>query len=104
MVAFFIFQRVSQKCFSKTVRSIVDTKTKEIRFTDNGPGISPNRQDEIFQPFVTTKPPGQGKGLGLYISREVAKYNGAALYLSEEHTIHPNKLNTFVFSLDAKER
>jgi signal transduction histidine kinase len=83
---------------------LIDTKAKEIRFTDNGPGITPNRRKEIFQPFVTTKPPGQGKGLGLYVSNEVAKYNGAALYLSDEHTVHPNKLNTFVFALDAKDR
>ncbi len=90
--------------FNPYISVVIDTKAKEIRFADNGQGISPNRRDEIFQPFVTTKPPGQGKGLGLYISREVAKYNGGALYLSEEHTAHSNKLNTFVFTLNAKDK
>jgi two-component system, NtrC family, sensor kinase len=37
----------------------------EIRVKDNGPGIPPEIKDKIFQPFFTTKPTGQGTGLGL---------------------------------------
>jgi two-component system NtrC family sensor kinase len=36
----------------------------EIRVQDNGMGISKSLQDKIFQPFFTTKPTGQGTGLG----------------------------------------
>lgn len=90
--------------FKPYISVVIDTPNKEIRFTDNGPGISPKRREEVFQPFVTTKPPGQGKGLGLYVSREVAEYNGAALYLSEERTIHQEKLNTFIFALETKDK
>ena len=38
----------------------------EIRVEDNGNGISQNIVDKIFQPFFTTKPTGQGTGLGLH--------------------------------------
>ena len=74
---------------------------KEINFTDNGPGVPPSRKEEIFQPFVTTKPPGEGKGLGLYISREIAKYHGASIYMSETRAVHKDRLNTFILSLEA---
>lgn len=38
---------------------------------DNGDGISPDILPHIFDPFVTTKAPNQGTGLGLYISKEI---------------------------------
>lgn len=39
----------------------------EIRFADNGPGISPELADRIFDPFFTTKDPNKGTGLGLSV-------------------------------------
>ncbi len=39
----------------------------EIRVTDNGNGIPQKVLDKIFQPFFTTKPTGQGTGLGFII-------------------------------------
>jgi signal transduction histidine kinase len=43
----------------------------EIRIRDNGLGISPGYKDKIFQPFFTTKPAGQGTGLGLSLSYDI---------------------------------
>ncbi|AFY66213.1 ATP-binding protein [Geitlerinema sp. PCC 7407] len=42
-----------------------------IRIADNGPGISPENLDKIFETFFTTKPTGVGTGLGLSISRQI---------------------------------
>lgn len=42
-------------------------KSIDIRFIDNGPGISKKVVDNIFDPFFTTKAPGKGTGLGLYV-------------------------------------
>jgi len=43
------------------------TNSIDIRFIDNGPGISQKVLDDIFDPFFTTKAPGKGTGLGLYV-------------------------------------
>ena len=51
----------------------------EIRVADNGNGISPKVLDKIFQPFFTTKPTGQGTGLGLSLSYDIIKAHGGEL-------------------------
>ena len=43
----------------------------EIRVSDNGNGMPRKVLDKIFQPFFTTKPTGQGTGLGLSMSYEI---------------------------------
>lgn len=97
-------RRQRNKDFALEIIVTINTQTKTIFFTDNGPGIRPESREEIFQPFISTKPAEEGKGLGLYISREIAKYNGAELYLSTEPTVHPDRLNTFVLVLEANNK
>jgi signal transduction histidine kinase len=85
--------------FQPEIKITIDVKRRVVLIEDNGPGVDPARKEEIFGPFVTTKPPGEGKGLGLYISREIAKYHGGKLFLAENDNQTSKKLHTFVLSL-----
>jgi signal transduction histidine kinase len=72
----------SNNNFSPTLRvSTKEMKGKvEIRIGDNGNGIPVNILDKIFQPFFTTKPTGEGTGLGLSLSYDiVTKVHGGEL-------------------------
>lgn len=81
------------------INVFLDKDAQCIYFTDNGPGIPSQLKEEVFLPFVTTKPPGEGKGLGLYISREIAKYHGASLDLVENDFDNQRYLHTFRLNL-----
>ncbi len=55
-------------------------KNLEIRVKDNGIGIAPELLTKIYQPFFTTKPAGQGTGLGLSLCYDIiTKEHGGEL-------------------------
>ena len=66
----------------------VSTKAEEgkvvISVRDNGPGIEEKILDKIFQPFFTTKPTGQGTGLGLSLSYDIIKAHGGELKVASK--------------------
>lgn len=51
------------------------------RVRDTGPGIAPDHQHRLFTPFFTTKDIGEGTGLGLYVSWQIADAHGGTLHL-----------------------
>ena len=56
----------------------------EICIRDNGPGIPDELRERIFEPFVTTKNPGEGTGLGLSLTVDILTRHGGSIYLDTE--------------------
>src|SRR5690606_4893999 len=52
----------------------------EITVRDNGPGLAPELIDKIFEPFVTTKEPGKGTGLGLAVCARLIEGMGGVIH------------------------
>jgi two-component system NtrC family sensor kinase len=68
-----------------TVSSKKNKDTIEIHVADNGTGIPQKVLDKIFQPFFTTKPTGQGTGLGLSLSYDIVKAHGGELKVETKY-------------------
>jgi signal transduction histidine kinase len=59
-------------------------KNIQITISDNGSGVPEHIKSKIFQPFFTTKPTGEGTGLGLSLSYDIVKAHGGELSVESE--------------------
>lgn len=82
----------------REIRVVVDSP--RIFFSDNGPGIKPAIERELFGLFVTDKPRGEGTGLGLFISRELLRDQGCEIWLDDLKNEH-GRCYQFVIDLAA---
>jgi signal transduction histidine kinase len=81
------------------VRTVLLNQQVQIQVTDNGTGMSPAVQAKIFQPFFTTKPTGEGTGLGLSLSHDIiAQGHGGTLSVESRE----GQSTTFYVSLPLK--
>jgi signal transduction histidine kinase len=69
----------------------------EIRIKDNGTGIPQKIIDKIFQPFFTTKPTGEGTGLGLSLSYDIIKVHDGEIKVDTKE----NEFTEFTITLPA---
>lgn len=67
----------------------------EIKFTDTGKGMAESVREKIFNPFFTTKKPGEGIGLGLYICQRIIDKHGGSIQV----TSREGKGSEFVINL-----
>ncbi|MFI5279959.1 MAG: ATP-binding protein [Gemmatimonadales bacterium] len=78
-----------------TVSVASETDRVVLKVSDTGPGIQPESAAQLFDPFYTTKPPGEGTGLGLFLSYGVAETHGGSLAVEPR----PGPGATFVLAL-----
>ncbi len=62
----------------------VPSKMLKVRLQDDGIGIPAHLMKDIFKPFFTTKPAGQGTGLGLYIVHEIVKKHDGEIHINND--------------------
>jgi signal transduction histidine kinase len=62
-------------------RSVVNVYLENgiIRVEDDGCGVPPELMSKLYEPFVTTKPPGEGTGLGLFVTSSLVDTIGATM-------------------------
>jgi two-component system, NtrC family, sensor kinase len=75
------------------VARLKNEQTLQITVTDNGPGVPESLQQQIFNPFFTTKPIGQGTGLGLSLCYQIMQSQGGLI------RYQPGEGATFVVEL-----
>lgn len=68
----------------KVITKNLGNKKVQITVSDNGSGIPDSIIDKIFQPFFTTKPSGDGTGLGLSLSYDIVNAHGGDLQVKSE--------------------
>lgn len=74
-------QQTGERTLKLSIGLIEDGERAYLDIRDQGPGIAPQQQSSIFEPFYTTEK--QGTGLGLYLARELCEANQAQLALIE---------------------
>jgi two-component system sensor histidine kinase RegB len=84
---------------SVTLRARVEAGQLEVEVEDRGTGMSPEVLERAIEPFFTTKPPGRGMGLGLFLVRSFAEQLGG--YLSIRSTL--GKGTTVLLSIPVEE-
>ena len=80
-----------------TIRASNKNEKVTVGIEDTGEGISKNNLDKIFNPFYTTKEPGKGAGLGLFIVKQIIERNKGKIFVKSqpgEGTIFTVEFNT----------
>jgi signal transduction histidine kinase len=90
----------AEKGRNLTVRTRRRGEVVEIQVVDDGPGIAGDVKAKIFDWFFTTKPPGEGTGLGLAVSREILQAHGGNLRLEDT----PGGGATFILEIPRERR
>jgi signal transduction histidine kinase len=83
---------------TRTVKHPLGGLGAEIGVNDNGNGIPQKVVDKIFQPFFTTKPTGQGTGLGLSLTYDIVKAHGGEIKVETKE----GEITSFVIQLPFK--
>ena len=94
-------QRNMEPTLRPYIRIEIDPSEGALLVTDNGTGVDPKIATEIFDAFFSRRPESQGKGLGLYISREIADYHDWSLDVVPESTVRKGRYNSFVINLSS---
>jgi len=86
----------------KWIKIVVQNENKHLKISviDSGKGVSAEVENKMMNPFFTTKPPGQGTGLGLSLSQNIIQKHGGSLDYSllDGHTAFSIKIPIRQFS------
>ena len=83
--------------YIRTGEIIIDVDAPFVRVADNGRGVDESVEDTLFEPFVTMKRTGEGRGLGLFVCRQLLDSEACGLALLPDRNEHGRRC---AFELD----
>lgn len=93
---YWLIEKIRQEpYFSPNI--IIEVDAPWIYIYDNGYGIAPAIENQIFEPFVSTKPKGKGRGLGLFIIQQLLDSIGCTIVLEPKLNKHQRK---YIFAIN----
>lgn len=88
-----------ERGFVPTIVITVHSGPPSIVYEDNGRGIAPENRDKVFRAFFSLKEKSKRRGLGLFIARECAEFNGGTLVLDNRVDPDTGRLHRFTLEL-----
>lgn len=92
-------RRLRDSTFTPTIRITVYDRPPTIIYEDNGRGIAPENREKVFRAFFSLKEKTKRRGLGLFIARECAEFNGGSLVLDDYVDPETGRLHRFTLEL-----
>ena len=93
----FWLQEDLRKATIKEAKITVRIQDPFVEVYDTGRGVSPSVEHQLFQPFVTTKPKGTGRGLGLFINRQLLDASNCQISLLPDRNPFERR---YIFRID----
>lgn len=93
---YWLKEDLRKECISEA-KVFIRSKAPMIEIYDTGRGIASSVEHYLFQPFVTTKPKGKGRGLGLFIARQLLDSSGCLISLLPERNQFDRR---YIFRID----
>ena len=88
-------ERNRKMSFQPRITISLEDNPPRVRVSDNGPGISEQYRERVFDLFFSLKDKSRRRGLGLYIAREAAEHNGGSLTLDSSVWNKEGRFSTF---------
>jgi len=86
-----------RKATIEEAKIVVRIQEPFVEVYDTGRGVSPSVEHQLFQPFVTTKPKGTGRGLGLFINRQLLEASNCQISLLPDRNQFKRR---YIFRID----
>jgi signal transduction histidine kinase len=94
-----LMRTVRDSSITPTISIAVHDRPPTILYEDNGRGIAPENREKVFRAFFSLKEKSKRRGLGLFIARECAEFNGGSLVLDDHVDPETGRLHRFTLEL-----
>lgn len=92
-------RKQNERGFEPQITISIKDDPVQLEFEDNGRGIAFENKEKVFHAFFSLKEKSKRRGLGLFIARDCAEYQGGDLFLDDQVNPETGRLNRFILLL-----